>query len=40
MRTSQGSLADATSEEAMADVDEATAKAHYHDVSTRNPPKP
>jgi hypothetical protein len=40
VQASQGTLADATSEEAMADVDEAIAKAHFHDVSTRSASKP
>lgn len=39
VQTSQASLVDATNEEGIADVEEATAKAHYHDVSSRTPPK-
>ena len=40
VQTSQASLVDAMNEEGMADVEEATAKAHFHDVSTRHPPNP
>ena len=39
VQTSQASLIDATNEEGITDVEEATAKAHYQDVSTRKPPK-
>jgi hypothetical protein len=37
VQTSQATLVDATNDEGIADVEEAIAKAHYHDVTTRTP---